>query len=589
MIGYRWMRAAARIAVGVLTVLPALALVIAVLVDRGPDGESRVSLFPIALLAFDPFAWTCARNSLIFATALTGLSLIAGLWLGSAMAGPPYPGRRPLRGAVASMLAAPPACLALGLVGIWGTQGLGPASMTEAASGGLSLENWGGWPKWLLWVWASCPGAVALVAIATAAVRARIDPAWGDAARLAGAGPIGAWRSVTWPLIRPAAARAAAIIFPLALLEPGVPLILGLRRTLAFQIVEAAGRPDPFPRIAVWSAMAAVFSLAGRWLLRYWGGRPLVAVADEAHLGARARSTAGRARLAPAVSAGLIMALAAILGWLPILGLVRLLGGAGATAGDSTASSLWKVGLRAVGPPVPQVALHSLILGIEVGLGTLILAWLLQPDAATRLARTFGSRLAGRFALMPPLLLGVGLLALLNLGAQAARSMKGLTGLTQPTARIEGLAPELAVGRNPWPILTAAVGLSVGLRLLRTWRRAAERRPDSLRSGLAAALQAGATSSRARSVAALKPGRWIGGLLLASCLAAVNLTPALLFTPWIDGRTAAPAMLTLAGGADDDRRQAAGLAFLLIVGNLTGLCAARFAPAPPPEWDRDPP
>ena len=39
-------------------------------VDRGPDGEPRFSLFPIALLAFDPFAWTCARNSLIFATAL---------------------------------------------------------------------------------------------------------------------------------------------------------------------------------------------------------------------------------------------------------------------------------------------------------------------------------------------------------------------------------------------------------------------------------------------------------------------------------------------------------------------------------------
>ena len=588
------MRAAARMAVGGLTVLPAIALAISVMVDRGPDGESRVSFFPIALLAFDPFAWTCARNSLIFATALTGLSLVGGLWLGSAMAGPPYPGRRLLRGAVSSMLAAPPAGLALGLVGSWGTNGLwpGPAAMREAASGGLSLESWGGWPAWLLWVWASCPGAVALVAIATAAVRARIEPAWDDAARLAGAGPLGVWRSVTWPMIRPAAARAAAIIFPLALLEPGVPLILGLRRTLAFQIVEAATRPDPFPRIAVWSAMAAIFSFTGRWLLRWWGGQPLIEVADEAHPGSRARSTAGRASLALALTSGLIMALAAALGWLPVLGLVRLLGAPGTAEGGSagwTASSLGEVVRSSVGPPVPQVAVNSMILGVEVGLGTLILAWLLQPDAGTRLVRTFGSRLAGRFALMPPMLLGVGLLAILSLGAQAARSMKGLSGFARPFARIEGLAPELAVSRNPWPILTAAVGLSVGLRLLQSWRRAAERRPDSLRSGLAAALQAGATSSRARSVAALKPGRWIGGLLLASCLAAANLTPALFFTPWMDGRTAAPAMLILADGPDDDRRQAAGLAFLMIVGNLAGLCAARFAPAPPPEWDRDPP
>ena len=59
MIGYRWLRAATRGVVGLLTVLPALALVVAVLVDLGPDGEPRFSLFPIALLAFDPFAWTC--------------------------------------------------------------------------------------------------------------------------------------------------------------------------------------------------------------------------------------------------------------------------------------------------------------------------------------------------------------------------------------------------------------------------------------------------------------------------------------------------------------------------------------------------
>ena len=46
MIGYRWLRAATRGVVGLLTVLPALALVVAVLVDLGPDGEPAFLALP---------------------------------------------------------------------------------------------------------------------------------------------------------------------------------------------------------------------------------------------------------------------------------------------------------------------------------------------------------------------------------------------------------------------------------------------------------------------------------------------------------------------------------------------------------------
>ena len=164
---YRWMRALARGAVGWLTVLPAIALALAVLVDRGPDGEPRVSLFPIALLAFDPFAWTCARNSLIFASLVTMFSMIGGVGLGLVLSQRRFPGRGVLRAAVVSMLAATPACLALGLVGIWGTHPPWPwpASMRGAASGSLSLDTWQGLPSWVLWIWAGLPSAMALVAL----------------------------------------------------------------------------------------------------------------------------------------------------------------------------------------------------------------------------------------------------------------------------------------------------------------------------------------------------------------------------------------------------------------------------------------
>jgi ABC-type Fe3+ transport system permease subunit len=577
-----------------LTVLPAIALAIAVLVDCGADGEPRVSLFPIALLAFDPFAWTCARNSLIFATVLTGLSLIGGLGIGWAISARPSRSRGVLRAAVSSMLAAPPACLAIGLLGIWYTPGrwAWPASLREAAAGGLSLESWSGWPKWLLWIWTSGPAAVALVAIATAAVWERIEPAWRDAARLAGAGPIQMWRRVTWPLIRPAAARAAAIVFPLALFEPGVPMILGLRRTLAFQIVEAASRPVPFPRTAVWTAMAAVFWLAGHWLLRSWGGLPLLDAAEKGHHGERTPTMARSAGRTLSIVSSLLAIVTVALGWLPVLGLIRILTGTGTAAGGPTGSTAWSLAeviQRAMEPPVSQVMVKSLTLGIQVGVGVLLLAWLLRPGPGRRLAPRLGSRLVGRFALMPPLVQGVGVLATLGLSTQAVRSWSGLPELTRPLARIGDLAPQLAVERNPWPILCAAVGLSVGSRLLQSWKREAERRPEESRSGLDAALLAGASLTRSRAVAASRPARWIGALILATALASVNLTPALLFSPWMDGRTAAPALIILSDGRDGDRFQAAALAFCVIASHLAGLCAARFAPGPPPEWHPEPP
>ena len=72
---------------------------------------------------------------------------------------------------------------------------------------------------------------------------------------------------------RPPCGRAAAgLVFLIAMVEPGAAMVLGLRRTLAFQIVEEATGPSPFPRTAVWSLMAGVLGLCG-WLFFRWSGR----------------------------------------------------------------------------------------------------------------------------------------------------------------------------------------------------------------------------------------------------------------------------------------------------------------------------
>ena len=244
MLVFRGIKALARGSLGLVTVLPVATLVLGVFVDRGPGGEARLSFFPMALLALDPFVWTCAQNSVIFAGLVTATALIVGVGLGCLASRLGFWGRAVLRGTLASLLAASPMVLALGLVGIWGAPHPWPWPLQSgvASDAGVSLETWRGLPLWWLWIWSSLPSAIALVMLATASAVERLEPAWEDAARLAGAGSIPIWRNLIWPMIRPTVARAAALVFPLALLEPGAPLILGLRRTLAFQIVEAAGR-----------------------------------------------------------------------------------------------------------------------------------------------------------------------------------------------------------------------------------------------------------------------------------------------------------------------------------------------------------
>ena len=73
----RWVRSLTRFVLGGVLITPVVALPIAVLLDRGPGGETRLSphVFPLVLWLFDDFAWTCARNSLIFAVLVSLLSL----------------------------------------------------------------------------------------------------------------------------------------------------------------------------------------------------------------------------------------------------------------------------------------------------------------------------------------------------------------------------------------------------------------------------------------------------------------------------------------------------------------------------------
>jgi ABC-type Fe3+ transport system permease subunit len=578
MFGYRWLRAAAPGVLWLLTVAPVIALALAVVADRGPAGQVRITLFPLALLALDPFVWTCVRNSVIFAVVVSGISLVVGVGLAWVMARRRFWGRAVLRGAVGGLLAASPIFLALGLEeprnsGFWSI------SVRGAASEGLSLESWGGLALWALWAWATLPGAVAGVTLATAAAIERLEPAWSDAARMAGDVPSRAWWNLSWPLVRPAAARALAIAFPLALVEPGAPLILGLRRTLAFQIVEAATHRDSFPRVAVWAALAGLIGLGGWIVIRWWGGHPVLDDDDglEAPAARPALPAAQRAPALQALACTLVLACWAILGWLPLVGLLRL---ALATGWEEVGllRALPELSERIVDPPARQFAINSLLLGLEVAAIVVVLGWLVQRDPRRRPREPAGALPARSIFFVPPLVQGVGILSIPWLIELGVNRLSGLPGWDRISVSLHDLSAVLAPDRNSWIILVCSVVIIVGVPMLNCWRRSSELDDLGRRSQFEGALLAGASRARARILATpWRWRRWLGRFLLVWGLGATNLAPALLLTPWADGRTIAPGVLVLADAPDDARPQAAALALCAVGINITALVAGRAA------------
>jgi iron(III) transport system permease protein len=582
---FRWLGFLIRGVLDLALIAPVVALPLAVLFDRGPAGEPRAAphLFPVALWLFDDFAWTCARNSVIFAIVVACAALTIGGALGWMVARRRFWGRQILRVLVVALLVVSPAFHALGVLGLLGSPRPWPWPL--AGSGGvtqgISLESWRGLTLWIVWIWTTLPAAVALVSHATSISVEQLEPTWEDAARLTGAGSLRAWKALSWPLVRPAAARAAALVFLYALVEPGAPLVLGLRRTIAFQIVQAAGRPDPFPDAAVWAVMAGLLGLAGWTFWRWAGGTPILA--DQGTMAAASQVARSPRQATPlfAFSSTALLLGWAICGWMPLVGLARFAldqRWAEPTAGGRSLRTLLDLPRESSGSSIPEILANSLILGLEVGCATLAIARLIGP----RSVRTFPDRLRGGITqpivLMPPLVQGIGVLAVPWLAGLATAFLIERDRWAPLANALGSIALELDPFHDPWLLLICTVGLALVPRFLGSWRGEVPADPAGVRSDSAidAALIAGASRARARGISWPWPGRrWLGRFVLVSAFAGTNLTPALLFEPWADGRTVAPAVVDMAGGPADARSQAAALALCAIAVNLAALAVAR--------------
>lgn len=535
---------------------PLAALLAATLIDLGPTGLRRFSPFPLALRVLDPFVWTCAIQSTVFATAVALGSLIVGSALGALIGRRSFWGRPLVAALVIAPLGAAPAFFAVGALG------LTRITKWPVETGALGLESAGAGASWTFWLWTTLPAGVAWVALATARSYGALRPSWSDAARASGVGRVRAWWTLTRPLVRASAFRASAVVFVVALVEPGAPIVLGLRRTLGFQIVRQLGEPHPFPALAIWTAIALAIGALGSGLLRAWGGRVLIE-RDELEPGL----ALGPASRWGAIMSVLILLAWGVVAWAPAAGLAALAVDLGQDS--SIRAALARTTARLLDPTLGSVLKNSATLG----LGAAVVMLSLGVVAG----RSVGLRLGAddhRGWSLSPLVVGVGVLAIgwlcavFEPGAPAwmARALVGVARGLDPYHRSE-------------PVMI--LGVAWGLAALVAWGPRRGRSPAGENAALQAARAAGFGRARARRLAAPADwGRQLARLIALAALAATNVAPALLFAPWSDSRTLGPAVVALGRGSGLDLSDAALLAILAVKINVLGLAAVWFAERP---------
>ncbi|HKM54188.1 MAG TPA: hypothetical protein VJY33_12330, partial [Isosphaeraceae bacterium] len=451
-----------------------------------------------------------------------------------------------------------------------------------AAPGAAPLD----WP-WVLWIWAALIQGVALVVVSTRAALDRLDPDLEDAGQLAGAAPLRIWWALLWPMLRPALAATGGLIFVMNLADPGAPLVLGLRRTVAFQIVTSAMRIDPFPRIAAAGLIVLVFALAGGAFAR-WPARAKKSAEPE-HDPAAGRSPRGDERRrrrkrddvgARALAWSLLLFVWLILAWLPVAGLLRMSlqsGSRGDSRGEQASPSGTSVLHLLFSDPTGRLLTHSAFLGVSVFVIVALLArWpaRLPPGPRFPSGERRERKRSGRELLIwsvPPLVVGVGMLALLRVAELAGGLLVASLGWRGAGASVARLALELQPSRTPGLLLVAGVCLAVLPRRIMNRHEAAGSEEACARR-IEQAVLSGAGYRRATRLALC--GAWAipaPTAVLWATLAATSITPAVLLAPSFASLPVVPGVVVLADQPESGRARASLLALLTIGAQLSVL------------------
>ena len=258
------LRLVLRSLVVLLVIGPILGLGIGALTRQGAGG-SGLSAFGAGLVLTDPFVQTSIGNSVVVSGIATLLATMAGVAVAR--------GSQRL-GGVARRLAVvferlgmccDPFTAAIGLALI---APLLPKDLIARLPRDDSMS-------WFLLIACQAGFGSAWIAHHASRAMAAIPTACLEVGAMAGGTRRWLWRVAIWPLIRPSVARASASVFAVLLLEPGGPIVLGLRRTIGFQIVHAVfdnGQED-WTRPSALAAVGLSCSILVRLILIRSAGR----------------------------------------------------------------------------------------------------------------------------------------------------------------------------------------------------------------------------------------------------------------------------------------------------------------------------
>jgi ABC-type Fe3+ transport system permease subunit len=552
---------------------PIASLLLATILDEGPEHGVRLTLFPVALAVFDPLVWTSLWNSLAVAIVVAVVSILIGVRLGLLISRERF-WSRPLLGA---LVIAPgvisPGFLALGMLGLFPPDGPGIWRRLEGVNNAFLGPSGDSWP-WCVWIWSALVQGVALVVLMTTMALRRLVPSREEAASLVGARRSQVWWTLTWPMIRPYVGETAALLFMLTLVDPSVPLIMGLRRTPGFQVVTSALNSDnPFPRVAGLGVLCLVITVTVAAVVRWWAGAP--AVPDLTNSLGR-RESECRASHTPrtrALLSGMTLLVWSFLAWLPVVGLALL----GLTATSSLANPL-PAGLARAGEffsrfsthPAPLLVFQTALLGLVVGLVIAFPAWL----APHHLVRTTAGRSTSVFYLLtstvPAMLSGVGILAVPRLARMCSAALGSGPGWSWAALSLETLAGVLDPCNFPGVLLIVGVCVIYVPRVLIRGRaigldRATDRLIDQ-------AMVAGSRPQAARRLAHRSSNAIpIARIVLCASVAATSISPAILLAHRAESLPLGPGILSLADQPGGSRAQAATLALAAIALNASVL------------------
>jgi thiamine transport system permease protein len=209
---------------GVFFVWPVVAIV-----ERGLHVDDTWDLSAIGDVLTDPVIRRVAWFTLWQAVLSTVLTIVVGLPGAALFARYHFAGKRVLWAVLLVPFVLPTVVVGVAFLGVIGPNGVSGLDLTGT-------------------IWAVLIAHVffnyAVVVRTVGGYWSTLDPKVEDAARTLGASPGRVFREVTWPLLRPAVAAAASIVFLFTFTSFGVVLILGgiRQRTLEVEIYDQTSR-----------------------------------------------------------------------------------------------------------------------------------------------------------------------------------------------------------------------------------------------------------------------------------------------------------------------------------------------------------